>query len=503
MRNLERPADKANRDNTGGGSSGGIKNTHPTAPSEEMFPMDVVKPSSSKPSFSGDLFVAPIQLSTTTSSRTFTPVSTMQRLAHEVGDDLPMSVIATNALDFVAAWRRTDEQCAVQVDLIHDCLSSRHTIETNEEESRWRLQQLLISVTEQLYRFVILSEYDKFAVFCVENEPVWRQAARQLQKENDARLNTTKNIYARFLLEDTVVAEKLRMLQEANDYVVSLCLIEREQHSIARMKAMARRRCQSASQMVTPASTPHLSRPNREGEAEGVPSGPSSAASSGKRGHERAALEAVEATQRVKPLTAVKVDNYRKGWRAMMGHLTNGERGRPAHQNGATTTAAVAAAPAAVAAPAPAKGNDGKHKSKSPEPDLAAHRKATSKGDDNQQSKVQGLVFPSLPKEKKPDAKWTSREEKDPHTPLLQMPRDDRKAQREGKSLSPSPQTKTGNEQQRGHRRGSDDAGAAAERKVKKASKAAESQLKAVDATPPRRADDKRDSRDDKHHRRH
>lgn len=451
-----------------------------------MYRMDAIAPSSSQPSFDGDLMTGQISLSVTRSSRTFTPVSTMQRLAHAVRDDLPMDIVASNALDFVAAWRREDGKCAAQEDLIHECLTTGHTIEAAELEGRWRLEHLLINVTEQLHRFVLLSEYDKFIIFCVENEPVWRQAARHLQKENDARLNTTANIYARFLFEDTVAAEKTRMFQEAADYVVSLQIVEREQRSIARANAMTRRRRQSASQVVTPLPTPRESGTRR---AETAPTAAAASntttattrgSSGGNHGKgERRKEAAVPPAPQVKALTSVEVDNYREGWRAVMGHFTNGEKGGRTSLPAVTTSAAP-----------PSKSSEDKRRLKSPpgRPEAA---------------KSKGAAVPP------------SKEEKDRRTPLPPATKEEKKSHREKTSLSPSPPPSLpsrSKDDARGHRHSSprdtavqqsrQAAEEAAARRAKEEKKAKEARPVAVKAAPPRSSEEPREERRHHHHHR-
>ncbi|KAK7195282.1 hypothetical protein NESM_000453900 [Novymonas esmeraldas] len=310
------------------------------------------------------------------STRTFTPVSTMQKLAHPVVRGLPVAVVAANALAFVAAWRVEDRKFLAQGDIVHECLTARQNVENEEEGCRMRLRQLLLTVSEQMDRFVMIGEYDKFVVFCIEREPVWRQAARQLQKENEARLNSTANIYARFLLGETAVAEKLCMFQVAADYVVSQRFAEREQRHIARVRAQERRRRQSAPQMTPLVSETQAGHPQPQPQPqpqaqhnhhhrgqERTPAPPASSPAptlargpQGGSGERRSGAGKEKALPSVEPLSAVEVDHYKEGWRTVLGHLSNGERGRAPSQPTAQPTAAAA------------KGSDAKRQLTSPPP---------------------------------------------------------------------------------------------------------------------------------------
>ena len=481
-----------------------------------MFRMAFIKSGSSQPGCGGCSVSTAIRPNTTTNGHTFGPVSTMQRLGHRMQSDSPMDVIATEALEFVAAWRREDERCAAQEDLIHECLSSRCTVERSEEESRARLEHLLAIVTEQLDRFAIMGEYDKFVVFCMENEPVWRQAAWQLQKENNVRLSTTENIYARFLLEDTAVAEKWRMYQEAADYVVSVSIVEREQRSLAHTKAMARRRRQSASQVVTTTSAPREPRSYRRrggdtggsGEAaEALPvarhaASPGLPASASD--HEKTAI----VTQGVNSVKSMEIDRYCEGWQTMLEHLTNGERGCLSRYNEDSGPAATAAGAAGVAAPLPAKGDGGRRKNKSSVEEPAAPRRHSAK-DDNPVSlppKVAGNA----------EAKKWSREKENKRTLLPPVKACDVKSRGDKAVPSPSPPLPSkskSKDELRGHDQSSREnpvqrclhstEKAVAARKTKEDPKKKEQRPIAVKAASPKSSDEKHDFRGDKHRRRH
>ncbi|KAG5501487.1 hypothetical protein JKF63_03316 [Porcisia hertigi] len=176
-------------------------------------------------------------------SRVFTPVLTIPCLAHPMASERPRSDLETNASNFVEAWQQEDSKRTLQQDLIHDCLAARYEIEVVEERSRHRLQWLLLSASEQLLRFLVLAKYHKFVRFCSDQEPLWRQAALQLQKKNAARLDTTENVYARFLMEEVVLVEKKRMFQEAADFLVSQWFARREKCRMLRMSRTQPFRC--------------------------------------------------------------------------------------------------------------------------------------------------------------------------------------------------------------------------------------------------------------------
>ncbi|EPY18317.1 hypothetical protein STCU_10072 [Strigomonas culicis] len=101
---------------------------------------------------------------------------------------------------------------------------------------------LFVEVTEQVYRDYVLLEYDKFAVFCRDQEPVWRKAARDLQLMNEARLNSTGNIYERFQFQELCFREKQLLYQESLDFLFSVKILEQDEKSTAHFKARDRRR---------------------------------------------------------------------------------------------------------------------------------------------------------------------------------------------------------------------------------------------------------------------
>ncbi|AYU80020.1 hypothetical protein, unknown function [Leishmania donovani] len=271
-------------------------------------------------------------------TRTLTPMSNIHHHAHLATSELPVSVLAASALNFAAAWRTEDSTCAARKDLIHRCLKARRDLELEEAGGRHRLSQLLLTVSEQMHRFVVMGEYSKFVVFCVDQEPVWRQAARQLQKENEARLHTAENIYSRFLMEEVALSEKMRMFQEASDFVVSQGYAAREQRQRAQIRA-ARRRCdrESASQETPmpfePQSHLHPHQHNNESNAASLAGGRTPPQLQRPRddftdkrsesGKERSAKNA-------KPHSTTKVDRYRQRWREIIWFLSNGERGKAA-----------------------------------------------------------------------------------------------------------------------------------------------------------------------------
>ncbi|KPI85154.1 hypothetical protein ABL78_5779 [Leptomonas seymouri] len=387
----------------------------------DMCRMDCIERGLPGSGLKADRAATSLGSSTSNSSRTFVPVSAMQRLAHAVPGDLPIDIVATNALGFVAGWRKEDQKCAAQDDLIHECLSSHHTIERNEAESRWRLSYLLFSATEQLSRFAILDEYENFIRFCVVNEPIWQQAAQQLERDNSARLNTTANMYARFLLADTVMSEKMKMYQEAADFVISLRLMEREQYSAAHKTAVARRRRQSASQVLAPVAPPRHSKShkNRKEAAASAPHMEPNSSSSQNNNHEKTVDDA-HAARQVKPLPSMERDKYREGWRAILGTLTNGKLGRPARADSASVSTLAAAA-------APPKGSGKHHKHKLPvQPEGVLHK--SSKGDERpHRPKSESVVLAPLKDERKPRAKPPSHAEGDPGVSLPPVQRDPKK----------------------------------------------------------------------------
>ncbi|CAD2215479.1 hypothetical protein, conserved [Angomonas deanei] len=89
---------------------------------------------------------------------------------------------------------------------------------------------------------MVYHEYEKFVVFCIDKEPVWRKAARQLQIKNEERLNSTENIYERFQLQELAVREKQKIFVEAMDYVFSLKIVEHDAMKAAINTARNRRR---------------------------------------------------------------------------------------------------------------------------------------------------------------------------------------------------------------------------------------------------------------------
>ncbi|KAG5475370.1 hypothetical protein LSCM1_03483 [Leishmania martiniquensis] len=193
-------------------------------------------------------------------TRTFTPMPTMESYVHRVVSELPVSVVAEDALTFVAAWRKEDGKRTPLEDLINDCSEARCNLEIEEQGSRDRLRQLLLTVWEQMERFVLMGEYNKFVVFCVHQEPVWRQAARQLRREQGAQLKTAADIFARFYMEEAAWTEKKLMFQEAAGFL-SQCFAELEQQRFSQARAAERHRgLQSACQMA-PLPFGHRSHP--------------------------------------------------------------------------------------------------------------------------------------------------------------------------------------------------------------------------------------------------
>ncbi|CAG9576742.1 hypothetical protein LMJF_27_1340 [Leishmania major strain Friedlin] len=267
-----------------------------------------------------------------------TSVSNMRHHAHLATSELPVSVLVASALSFVAAWRTEDSACTAQKDLIHCCLKARCDLELEEAGGRHRLNQLLLTVSEQMHRFVVMGEYSKFVVFCVDQEPVWRQAARQLQKENEARLHTTENIYSRFLMEEIAVSDKMRMFQEASDFVVSQGHAAREQRRRAQILA-ARRRCdrQSAPQETpmpfAPQSHLHPHQHKNESNAAALAGGwtpPQRQRPRDDSTDRRSGSSKERSSKNAKSHSTTEVDRYRQRWRKIIWFLSNGERGKPA-----------------------------------------------------------------------------------------------------------------------------------------------------------------------------
>ncbi|KAG5475893.1 hypothetical protein CUR178_03607 [Leishmania enriettii] len=162
---------------------------------------------------------------------TVTSIPSIQQHVHKVISKPPVSVVAANALNCVAAWRKEENRCTPQEDVIHDCLRVWYNLEVEKQGTRHRLRRLLLTVWEQIDRFVVMSEYRKFVVFCVHQEPMWRQAARQLKRENDAWLSTPESIFAHFQMEEAALTEKMFMFQGAAGFV-SQCFAEWEQRQL-------------------------------------------------------------------------------------------------------------------------------------------------------------------------------------------------------------------------------------------------------------------------------
>ncbi|CBZ28237.1 hypothetical protein, unknown function [Leishmania mexicana MHOM/GT/2001/U1103] len=271
-------------------------------------------------------------------TRTLTSVSYMHHHAHLATSELSVSVLAASALNFAAAWRTEDSMCTAQRNLIYCCSKVRRDLELEEAGSRHRLSQLLLTVSEQMHRFVVMGEYSKFVVFCVDQEPVWRQAARQLQKEKEARLRTTKNIYSRFLMEEVALSEKLCMFQEASDFVVSQGYAAREQRQRAQIGAVRRRCDRKSAPQVTPVPfepQSHLHHPqhNNESNPAALAGGwtpPQLQRPRDDSTDRRCGSSKEQFSENAKPLSDTKVDRYRQRWQEIIWVLTNGERGKAA-----------------------------------------------------------------------------------------------------------------------------------------------------------------------------
>ncbi|XQJ28107.1 hypothetical protein NXY56_004116 [Leishmania guyanensis] len=274
-----------------------------------------------------------------TNACTFTPVSNMQHHAHLMVSVLPIDVIVKNALNFVATWYREESKCTPQQDLIHSCLKVRYVSEIEEEADRSRLHRLLLTVSEQVDRFIVMDEYKKFVSFCVDQEPMWLQAARQLQGENEAQLKTTENIYARFLIEDVTLREKGLMLQEATDYVVSLCFLEQDQRLTAQVRAVEHCcNCQLVPQVTSVPFEPHLCLHHHQHHNESSATAPAGGLTAPQLQKSRgdsmdrcSGSSKGKGSKKVKPsLSSVEVDPYRERWLSIIGFLTKGERGKAA-----------------------------------------------------------------------------------------------------------------------------------------------------------------------------
>ncbi|KAG5475629.1 hypothetical protein LSCM4_04211 [Leishmania orientalis] len=248
---------------------------------------------------------------------TVTSMPNIQQHSPKVISEPPVSVVAANALNYVAAWRKEDSRCTLQEDVIHDCLRVRYNLEVEEQGSRHRLRQLLLTVWEQMDRFVVMSEYSKFVVFCVHQEPMWRQAAHQLKKEKDARLNTAESILTHFQMEEVALTEKMFMFQEAAGFV-SQCFAKWEKRQLTQTRAAERRRgLQSARQMTCVQFTPHSHPHHRGSHDDGDDAAPAVSSTlpplQRPRGDSLLALSGkreARAAQKVEPLSAVEMCSY-------------------------------------------------------------------------------------------------------------------------------------------------------------------------------------------------
>lgn len=273
----------------------------------------------------------------------------------------PVSIVASEALNFVAKWRQTEAQCNEYEQLVYSYLDQRLGLLREEEDSRYRLQQLWISVSEQINRFLLFVEYDRFVVFCLQNEPVWRQAARRLQKENEARLKTTAFLYNRFLFTEKVMEEKIEIYQVAADFIVSLKFVEMDKQKQAHSRAMARRRQLSAPVIVhlpQPAAPPtSATLPNSTDPERGrSPKLPREGHKKEKRKKLRSSVpealpqpcaQAVEcvAPVRSSPTTRrptsrplLHDDQFTDGWRALFAFLSSGEKREQDRKSGGRTS---------------------------------------------------------------------------------------------------------------------------------------------------------------------
>ncbi|GET89787.1 hypothetical protein, unknown function [Leishmania tarentolae] len=265
-----------------------------------------------------------------------TPVSNTHSHAHLMSGEFPGSVLAANALNFVSVWRKEDMMCTDRKDLIQLCLKARYDLELEEAGSRHRLRQLLLTVLEQMDRFVVMGEYSKFVVFCIDQEPVWRQAARQLQKENEARLQTTENIYSRFLIEEVAFSEKMRMFQEASDFVVSQCYAAREQRQHAPINVVKPPCNRKAEPQGTPVQSEpqshlHHHQPNNESTTAASAGGstpPKLQRLCDDSRDERSGSSKGKTSKNAKSYSTRKGDRYVRRWQELIWFFTNGERGK-------------------------------------------------------------------------------------------------------------------------------------------------------------------------------
>lgn len=231
---------------------------HPVAPSAGMQRSKASpRPSHMRVESISDVsnnFVAPSAVSHTPSyppPAWETSFCSVRRDADELSGVSPMRSLPrficdteAEALRFAFTRQLESRVSAERTDLWVDCFNGATVIRDDERSSRFRLYVLTQEVEEQMGRCGVADEYDKFVVFCLHYEPVWRRAARQLQLQHEERLNSTECCFQRFTFQEEVCEAKTKMFQQASDYVTSLKFAERDEREVALRHARDRRRSQ-------------------------------------------------------------------------------------------------------------------------------------------------------------------------------------------------------------------------------------------------------------------
>lgn len=150
-------------------------------------------------------------------------------------------VVQQEAVAYVERARREQARHVALSELKYAWLKSYLNTYEEEADARLRLHVALLEFAEHTARVKLHQAYQKFVVFSVKNEPVWRKAAKELQMRNEERMNSAENVYARFVLAEDAYAGKQRLFQEETDYVLSLRIhYEDEMEAAARLTRLRR-----------------------------------------------------------------------------------------------------------------------------------------------------------------------------------------------------------------------------------------------------------------------
>lgn len=176
--------------------------------------------------------------------------------------------IAHEALRFVAMARARDGMVA-RADALQSAYDAAAlNLAEEEHATRGRLLGARLELAEGISRNVVAQQYEKFVVFALDSEPIWRRAARRLQQRNEQLQLAAQNSYRLFEFQENMMQEKLTMLSEARDYLLSLKLMQEDELELVLRAARLRRRTSTITRSTlqdslagTPASLDLASRP--------------------------------------------------------------------------------------------------------------------------------------------------------------------------------------------------------------------------------------------------